>query len=132
MDLVAGTSTFNSGLYGAGRRQSPPEAGLSTIGRWPDLGTVRDLLHPAVQQLLGRRREHCELTPVVNGHLGPIMREFWLLLAHTGASVRSYARQQAIDPASVSRYLNGAVLPADEFVIDLIDAVRRATGQDLV
>ncbi|MEW1583951.1 hypothetical protein AB0283_00665 [Micromonospora vinacea] len=36
------------------------------------------------------------------------------------ASVRGYARKQGLTPSSVTRYLNGQILPPDEFVADLI------------
>lgn len=57
------------------------------------------------------------------------LRELWV---HVGLSVRSYAQQEAINPGSLSRYLNGGVLPAEEFVLDLVDAAQRKTGLNFV
>lgn len=43
-------------------------------------------------------------------------------------SVRAYARQQALSPSSVTRYLSGQSLPSDEFIADLIYQVNLSPG----
>jgi hypothetical protein len=72
------------------------------------LGPIRDDLEPA------RRRFAAELRG---------------LFGELGISVRGYARQQDIHATLVTRYLNGDVMPSEEFVLDLAAAVEhRASG----
>ncbi|MEU2032762.1 hypothetical protein [Nocardia amamiensis] len=44
-------------------------------------------------------------------------------------SVRAYAKKQALQPSTVTRYLNGAVLPSEEFINDLVDEVQLRSEQ---
>lgn len=45
--------------------------------------------------------------------------------------MRIHAEMAGLSPSSVSRYLSGQVLPSEEFIEDLVDAVERQTGQSL-
>lgn len=71
------------------------------------LGPIRDDLEPA------RRRFAAELRG---------------LFGELGISVRSYATRQDIHATLVTRYLNGEVMPSEEFVLDLAAAAERSAG----
>ncbi|SCF49475.1 hypothetical protein GA0070216_1354 [Micromonospora matsumotoense] len=71
------------------------------------LGPIRDDLEPA------RRRFALELRS---------------LFGELGVSVRGYAGQQDIHATLVTRYLNGEVMPSEEFVLDLVAAVEHRRG----
>ncbi|WP_133733813.1 hypothetical protein [Nocardia ignorata] len=43
-------------------------------------------------------------------------------------SAREYAKKQALQPSTVTRYFNGAVLPSEEFIKDLVDEVQLRSG----
>jgi len=46
-------------------------------------------------------------------------------------SLRAFAGMRGIQPSSVTRYLNGAVLPPEDFVDDLIDSATHQSGRPL-
>ncbi|MCT2280475.1 hypothetical protein M3G91_22935 [Micromonospora chalcea] len=71
------------------------------------LGPIRDDLEPA------RRRFATDLRG---------------LFGELGVSVRSYAKRQDIHATLVTRYLNGEVMPSEEFVLDLAAAVEQQAG----
>ncbi|MBY8861213.1 hypothetical protein K7711_32380 [Nocardia sp. CA2R105] len=54
--------------------------------------------------------------------LAVALREQFALLG--GISGREYAKKQALQPSTVTRYFNGEVLPSEEFINDLVDAVQ--------
>ncbi len=71
-----------------------------------------------------------------SGHLAPLRTDlpaerFALANALRGQftmllpmSVRAYARKQALQASTVTRYLSGAVLPSEDFINDLVDEVQ--------
>jgi len=71
------------------------------------LGPIRDDLEPA------RRRFAAELRG---------------LFGELGVSVRGYAKRQGVHATLVTRYLNGEVMPSEEFVLDLSAAVEQRAG----
>ncbi|MGW1682089.1 Z1 domain-containing protein [Saccharopolyspora sp. NPDC002376] len=58
--------------------------------------------------------------------LAVALREQFALLG--GISASGYARKQALQPSTVTRYFSGAVLPSEEFINDLIDEVQLCLG----
>lgn len=68
----------------------------------------------------------------VRTDVSPVRRELALALrehfARLGISVRGYAAKQARTPSAITRYLNAANLPPEDFVTDLVYEVARLRG----
>ncbi|MEV1172731.1 Z1 domain-containing protein [Nonomuraea sp. NPDC049784] len=65
--------------------------------------------------------------PAEREELALALRELFGNLFPT--SVRDLAGRQGIQASSISRYFNGAVLPSEDFISDLIDEVERRLGR---
>lgn len=60
--------------------------------------------------------------PAERAALANALRAQFAMLLPT--SVREYARKQALQASTVTRYLSGAVLPSEDFINDLVDEVQ--------